>query len=70
MRFRMVATKQLGTSEFQGVVPADQREVVRNFISARNAEFGQKDARSQIIHNTGDLQSGFPRFVRNDGGVV
>jgi hypothetical protein len=51
----MVAAKQLGTSEFESVVPADQREVVRDFISARNTGFGQKDVRSQIIHKAGDL---------------
>src|SRR5580692_1071110 len=66
----MVAAKQLGTPEFESMVPANQRKVVRDFISARNAGFGQKDVGSQIIHKAGDLESGFPRFVWNDPGVV
>ena len=66
----MVAAKQLGTSEFESMVPANQREVVRDFISARNAGFRQKDVRSQVIHKAGDLQSGFPRFVGNYAGVI
>src|ERR1700675_2396546 len=70
VRFRMVAAKQLGTSEFESMVPANQREVVRDFISARNAGFGQKDVRSQIIHKAWDLESGFPRFVRNYASVI
>src|SRR5580704_7454820 len=70
MRFGMIAAKQLGTSEFESMVPANQREVVREFVSARNTGFGQEDVRSQIIHKAGDLQSGFPGFVRYDPGVV
>ena len=45
---------------------ADQSEVVRKFISPGNREAGQEDARSQVIHKTGDLESGFPGFVWND----
>src|SRR5258708_2385277 len=70
MRFRMVAADQLGTTEFEGMVPADEREIVSNLISAADGALRQKDVRSQVIHKAGDLQSGFSGFVRNDVEVV
>ncbi len=70
MRFRMVAANQLGTSEFESMVTADQRKVVSNLISAANGALGQKDVRSQVIHKAGNLQSGLSGFVRNDVEVV
>src|SRR5258708_53575 len=66
MRFRMVAADQLGTTEFECMVPADEREIVSNLISAANGALGQKDVGSQVIHKAGDLQSGLPGFVWND----
>src|SRR5260370_28592284 len=72
VRFGVIAAKQFFTAKLHRVVAADQGEVVRNFIPTGNREAGQKDTRPQVIHKTGDLESGLPGFVRNDvqGGEI
>ncbi len=72
MRFRMIAAKQLVAPELHGVMAADEREVVRYFVSPGNREAGHKDVRSQVIRKTRNLKSDFPGFVGNDvqGGVI
>ena len=55
--FGVIAAENLLASEFDGVVAADQGDVVRELVAAENREIGKEYIGAQIIREAGDLQS-------------
>src|SRR5438270_11476111 len=68
----MIAAKKFFASPFHGVVAADEREVVRDFITAGHGEIRNEDAGVKNIDETWNLQTYLSRRVGDDvegGGV-
>lgn len=57
MGFGVIAAKQLRTAELNGVPAMDNGEVVREFITAQDRDAGKENVGSQVVDETGNLQS-------------
>src|SRR6185437_17176599 len=63
VRLGVVAAEKFGAAELHGVMPADERDVVGEFVAAQDGQAGQEDVSAQIVRKTGNLQANFSRFV-------
>ena len=66
MRFGVIAAKQRRSPEHKSVPAMDDREVVREFITAQDGDAGKENTGSQIIDEPGNLQSDLAGFVGDD----
>jgi hypothetical protein len=65
VRLGVIAAEQFGTAKLKCVMAADNGEIVREFVAAQDADAGDKNVRSQVIDETGDLEPHLSGLVWN-----
>src|SRR5579862_3662853 len=65
VRFGVIAAEYLVAAELKGVTAADDREIVRKFVTAQDGKVGYENIRSQVVDEAWNLQPHFSRLIRN-----
>ena len=63
MRFRVIPAQHLRTAEPEGVMAADDGEIICELVSAKDREVGKENVGSEIVNETRDLKSHLSWFI-------